>query len=408
MCVVAVRIKSDMFPIMKTARWILVFGAAFALVPLLAKAQSSDAPPVDRQALERMAESGNPDAQFEVGIRYLGGEGFEKDPAKAVVWLQKAADQHNLSAMNALGTLSEEGIGVPKDAKKAFEWYEKAAKFGFPLAQQNLSECYELGKGVAKDTMEAMKWLERAAHQDFAPSMGVYAWKLEHGVGTAKDTKGAAQWYLRAAKRGLVRAMSHLAYMYYTGKGVPLDYARAEAWYRRAARSEDPWARNDLAWFLAVCPDDNFHDGETAVEFARSSVEKLEGKDYQVIDTLAAALAREGKFGEAVQLQMKTIVLFRASPSPEEKAADRAKLEKELTDRLIIYKKQTPYTEEDPKPEAGTKKLEEDTILEEDGAPRRRKPKVEQKENEDKPVVLHRSQSQAPLDLQDALAVHRV
>jgi len=390
---------------MKTSHWMMVFGAAVALCVAPLQGQEAGAGGIDPKALERLAERGNVDAQFELGIRYLGGEGFEQNPEKAALWLQKAADQHNLAAMNALGTMCEEGIGLPKDEKKAFEWYQRAAKFGFPLAQQNLSECYQLGKGVAQDSVESVKWLERAAHQDFAPAEAAYAWRLEHGVGIDKNTKTAARWYLRAAQKGVVGAMTHLAYFYYTGTGVPVDYQRAEAWYRRAAKSEDPWAHNDFAWFLAVCPDDAFHDGETAIEFARSSVDKLEGKDYQVVDTLAAALARAGKFGEAVQLQMKTIVMFREEkPSPESKPEDRAKLEKELTERLLIYKKQTPYTENDPKPEPGTKELDEDNILQEDGTPRRRrKPEPKQDDGEEKPVVLTPAHPESYL--QNALAV---
>src|SRR5258708_1268707 len=102
----------------------------------------------DAENLQQMADKGNMDAQFEMGIRCLGGEGFPKDPGKGAEWLKKAADQQHTGAMNALGTLYDEGVGVAKDEKKAFEWYQKSAKYGFPLAQQNLAECYENGKGV--------------------------------------------------------------------------------------------------------------------------------------------------------------------------------------------------------------------------------------------------------------------
>lgn len=357
----------------------------------LLSAQTAAKEQFDPEALKQIAERGNMDAQFELGIRYLSGEGFSKDDKKAAEWLMKAAEQQNLPAMNAIGTLHEQGLGLPKDEKKAFEWYEKAAKYGFPLAQQNLSECYELGKGIEKNPAEAIKWLERAAHQDFAPAQAAYAWKLEHGEGTNKNTREAARWYLSAAQGGLIRAQTHLAYLYYTGSGVPLDYRRADAWYRRAARSEDPWASNDLAWFLAVCPDENFHDGETAVEFSRSAVEKLNGSRYEMLDTLAAALARSGKFGEAVQLQMKVLMVFDQEKNEDVKPEERAKLEQELSDRLKHYKKQAPFVEKDPKPETGTKPLIEDRILQEEAPQRRKvKPSDEEKSDEDsrKPVVI--------------------
>ena len=372
-------------------RWLPAV-ASLLLLAAVAPAQENDSGSFDPSVLQRLAENGNADAQFELGIRSLGGEGVKKDEKKAAEWLQKSADQHNLAAMNALGTLYEEGVGLDKDEKRAFEWYEKAAKYGFALAQQNLAECYENGKGVAKNTDEALKWLERAAHQDFPPSQAAYAWKLEKGEGVAKNTKEAAVWYLKAAQAGLVRAMTHMAYLYYTGTGVPLDYRRAEAWYRRAAKSEDAWARNDIAWFLAVCPDEAFHDGESAVDFARSALEKMTQEDYQVVDTLAAAHARAGRFGEAVQLQAKAIVLFGRDNDKPYTAEERDKLEKELEDRLNGYRKQKAFIEKTPEPEEGTKPLIEDRILQEEVVPRKKRRNTPKDEEETSgrrsPVVI--------------------
>lgn len=367
---------------MKPASPLTWICAALLLVPGV-RAQEDR---FDAEALRQLAERGNADAQFELGVRLLGGEGLPKDPARAAEWLQKAAAQRNLGAMNAMGTLYEEGVGVPKDEKKAFEWYEKSANYGFPLAQLNLSECYESGKGVAKDEAKAVEWLERAAHQEFAPAQAAYAWKLEHGKGVTRNAARAAAWYLKAAQQGLVAAQTHLAYLYYTGAGVPLDYRRAEAWYRFAARSEDPWAHNDLAWFLSTCPDERHHDAEAALEYARSATDKLSNKRYEVVDTLAAAFARAGKFGEAVQTEMKALVMLAEDKTRSLTPEERAKLEKELTDRLNLYRKRRPFADEPPKPEADTKPMIEDRILQEQELPRRRKPSPG-REDSQRPVV---------------------
>lgn len=330
---------------------------------------------VDSVALTQLAERGSADAQFELGIRLLSGQGLSKDEKQAAEWLSKAAAQQSLPAMNALGSMSEEGLGLPKDSKKAFEWYEKSAKSGFALAQLNLADCYAEGKGVDKDEKQAVSWLSRASDQNFAPAQAAYAWKLEHAIGVDKKSKEAAALYLKAAQQGLIAAMTRLAYLYYTGNGVPLDYRRAEAWYRLAARSEDPWAHNDLAWFLATCPDENFHDPDTALEFARSAAGKMKDDRYEAIDTLAATLARSGKFGEAVQTELKAIVRFSEDKTKTITPEERVKLEKELTERLGLYKKQRPYTEKNPEPEAGTKPMIDDRILQEQEVPRRNKKK---------------------------------
>ena len=364
---------------------VFVFFLIGLALPALAQDEKPQQP-FDEEALRQLADRGSADAEFEMGIRYLGGEGLEKDPAKAATWLQKAADQQHPGAMNAVGTLYEEGIGVAKDEKKAFDWYQKAAKSNFPLAEQNLAECYENGRGVDKNEKESLRWLSKAAHQELPQAQAQYAWRLEHGQGIDKSTHEAAEWYLRAAQQGLVTAMTHLAYMYYTGIGVPLDYRRAEAWYRRAGRSQDPWAHNDLAWFLATCPDESFHDADTAVEFAKSATDKLlDNKRYEVIDTLAAALARSGKFGEAVQTQMKAIVMLSdVSPDKDKelKGEDKVKLEQELAGRLALYRKHQPYTEKDAEPENNAKPLPDDRILQEE-MPHREKRKGHQENNGD-------------------------
>jgi TPR repeat protein len=371
-------ILSKMF----TFRWLTA--ALILLAAIASQAQDGNDDSIDMANLKRLAGQGNADAQFELGVCYLRGAGVAKDFAKGAEWLKKASDQHHLPAINALGTVHEEGLGVEKDEKKAFELYQRAAKFGLALAQQNLAECYESGRGVEKDEKAALEWLEKAAQQDFGPSQAAYAWKLEKGAGGAeKNTKEAAVWYLKAAQDkgnmgGITGAMTHLAYLYYTGVGVPLDYRRAEAWYRRAARTGDPWALNDIAWFLAVCPDESFHSADEAVEYARTALEKMTVQDYQVVDTLAAALARSGQYGEAVQAQAKAIVLFTQDreKSKSQTPEDRAKLEKELADRLESYKQQKAFIEKNPPPEEGTKPLIEDRILQEEQIPRR-KPKAD-------------------------------
>jgi TPR repeat protein len=345
-------------------------GALAAIVIHAAHAQQEK---FDPDALRQLAERGEAKAQFELGLRLLGGEGLPKDEQQAAEWLQKAAAQHLPGAMNALGTLHEEGVGVPKDQKKALEWFTKGANAGDPMAQLNLAESYDKGNGVEKSPAEALKWLKKAANQNLPQAQMAYAWRLEHGQGSEKNTREAAEWYLKAAEQGLVPAQTHLAYLYYTGTGVPLDYRRAEGWYRLAAQSEDPWAHNDLAWFLATCPDESFHDGDTAVEFARSAVAKVKDKRYEVIDTLAAALARSGKFGEAVQTQMKAIVMLGDDKTREVTPEDRTKLEKELSQRLGRYQKHEPFADDDAKPEANTKPLVEDRILQLQDIPRRKK-----------------------------------
>jgi uncharacterized caspase-like protein len=72
------------------------------------------------------AESGDPEAQTNVGEIYERGMGVEPDYAAAAEWYQKAADKGYSRALFNLGTLYEQGLGVSKDGLKALNLYRQA------------------------------------------------------------------------------------------------------------------------------------------------------------------------------------------------------------------------------------------------------------------------------------------
>lgn len=346
------------------------------LIPLLTALWSAaplSAQQVDPQELRAWAERGDAEAQFEMGLRLITGEGVKKNLEQGVHFIELAARQKHLRAQHILGTLYEDGVGVKKDPAKAASWYRTSADLGFALSQHSLAVLYEEGRGVKKDPVRATEWFKKAAEQGNPPSQTAYASKLERGEGAAKSTAKAALWYLKAAQQDFVPAMTRLANLYYTGLGVPVDYRRAGAWYHRAARSEDPWAANNLAWFLATCPEDNLHNGETAVLLARRALKLVaeaaqnDEQPYEMIDTMAAALARNGEFKEAELWQKRSLTLLE-----EDKVIppdDRKKLQNEFTTRLKLYQKSTPFAEPDPEGEQGAEPLPQDTILQEEGMP---------------------------------------
>ena len=92
-------------------------------------------------------------SQFKIGTTYYE----EKDYAKALVWLEKAAAKGNADAQNNLGHMYSEGLGVTQDYAKALEWYEKSAANGSAEAQHNIAYMYEKGLGVTQDYAKALE-----------------------------------------------------------------------------------------------------------------------------------------------------------------------------------------------------------------------------------------------------------
>jgi hypothetical protein len=72
------------------------------------------------------AQSGDAEAQANVGEIYERGLGVPPDYLKAVEWYQKAADKGLSRALFNLGTLYEQGLGVEQDTLKALNLYRKA------------------------------------------------------------------------------------------------------------------------------------------------------------------------------------------------------------------------------------------------------------------------------------------
>lgn len=79
------------------------------IVSLVKKATSGD-----RQALSELgglAKTGDPNAQYFLGLMTLNGEGVHKNPPEGVGWLLRAANQGQADAQNELGAAYLDGLG---------------------------------------------------------------------------------------------------------------------------------------------------------------------------------------------------------------------------------------------------------------------------------------------------------
>ena len=90
-----------------------------------------------------LAEQGDADAQFNLGLMYGNGWGVPQDYAEALKWYRKAAEQGDAKAQSNLGLRYAKGKGVTQDDAEALKWYRKAAEQGNAWAQSNLGVMYQ-------------------------------------------------------------------------------------------------------------------------------------------------------------------------------------------------------------------------------------------------------------------------
>ena len=76
----------------------------------------------DLGALRKLAEEGDPAAQFALGARYATGEGVSQNYSEAVRWFSKAGEHGHVVAQATLGAYYWAGRGVPQDLTKAYFW----------------------------------------------------------------------------------------------------------------------------------------------------------------------------------------------------------------------------------------------------------------------------------------------
>ena len=108
----------------------------------------------------QLAEQGDADAQYNLGVMYDFAKGVPQDFTAARQWYEKAAAQGHAGAQNNLGGLYEFGHGVKRDYVRAYMWYSIASAHptGVPqkdVATENLDEI--AGRMTSAQIAEAKK-----------------------------------------------------------------------------------------------------------------------------------------------------------------------------------------------------------------------------------------------------------
>lgn len=189
--------------------------------------------PLGLEWLKKAAEQGYAPAQSWLGDHYEGNRASRR---LAIEWYRKAAEQGYVPAQNSLGLIyTYLGNATESEMRQGFEWYRKAAEQGDPSAQWSLANCYKNGTGVLKDGGLAFQWYRKAAEQGDRSAQRYLGDCYKEGTGVPKDEGQATEWYRRAAENGDGFAQLEIAYRYATGTGLPHDEKQAFQWYETAA-----------------------------------------------------------------------------------------------------------------------------------------------------------------------------
>jgi TPR repeat protein len=140
-----------------------------------------------------LAEAGNRDAQYNLGLAYENGLGVPADARAAERWYRRAAEQEDREAQAYLAEMHAKGLGVPRDDIEALRWYRRAAERGHAASQYNVGLFYATGRGVAPDAVQAVAWISVAHENGAEPSEVLDALKRHMSAAALQDASRLAE-----------------------------------------------------------------------------------------------------------------------------------------------------------------------------------------------------------------------
>lgn len=165
-------------------RWLIAAarqedGGALGLLSQLYRGGAGIEPDTDLadELMMRAAEVGHPIAQRDAARPLLYGDVEERNPAKGMYLLEKAAEADEPTAAYALGREYLRGSNIAQSFVLAGDWLTRAADRN-AMAALRLSEMYASGLGFPQDVERARTMLDAALERASPGEKNIFAWEL--------------------------------------------------------------------------------------------------------------------------------------------------------------------------------------------------------------------------------------
>lgn len=225
------------------------------------------------QCFAYAALRGHVHSQYELGRSYENGTGFNADPAKAVSWYSRAADQGDMLSKKHLEELRETKstlflgripeIRTPEETyelglinlicgsgDQAYGSIEEAALFGHPLARRLLSRLpvpkKRSGEGTVEYVFPASEDLACMNKDAVSGEDLDEIWIKGTNYYQFRNLRRAMECYAYAALRGNAYCQYEVGNAYKNGLELSRDGQKAAAWYLKALEQGHVLAGNQL------------------------------------------------------------------------------------------------------------------------------------------------------------------
>lgn len=200
----------------------------------------------DIDVLEKLAASGDAEAQRKCGIYYFYGTSVSKDYAKALYWFKKAAAVRDGISCYFLGLMNWRGYGISVNLKEAHKYLNYAADHDVADAYYALGTLYLFGHGTPRDEVKAISFFKKYLNKYSDKPNDKYAIIANYYIGITyvinyekkKDTENiyeGIRYLTFAANQDYYEACYALGYCYHKGIGVDKDLSKAKELLHKAA-----------------------------------------------------------------------------------------------------------------------------------------------------------------------------
>jgi len=112
---------------------------------------------------QQLANKGDPDGEYGLGYMFWRGLGEERDMAKALDQLTRAAKNGHVAAKMGLGYIHLYGVGVPVDLALAEYWYQQGVDAGSAYGYNGVAYVWAL---QGRNLPQALEFIDKALTAD--------------------------------------------------------------------------------------------------------------------------------------------------------------------------------------------------------------------------------------------------
>ena len=186
--------------------------------------------------LERLAKNKDADAQLQLGMRYLTGDGKKYNTKEAKKWITRAAENGNVDAQTALGCLYLiPNSCIERNEAEGLKWSEKASQNGSFISTYRLIQYY-FEHDMFDKAFQYANIFEQQSKEDYKPT-------LKYNIGLKfydnKNFTDAFNYFGEASQDGNMDALFMQGYSYFTGHGTDLNYTEAVNLWQKGAENEN-------------------------------------------------------------------------------------------------------------------------------------------------------------------------